>query len=91
MLFQIKINELEHKYVEQQKKLSGVHIIDESDDEDETEEEIKINYDKWKLKEEPEKKDEPEPENVKKLRDSLTDFFQKMEDLEKKRKDKKNN
>lgn len=53
--------------------------IVESDDED-----IQIDNDKWELNEE-----KPDDEQLKKLKTSLNEFFKKMEDLDKRRKDKK--
>lgn len=84
--FEEKEEEYHKKMEEQQKmeehqQLNNCYIMESDDEED-----IQINDIKWELNEE---KPQEEPENIKKLRDSLKQFFQKMEDLENKRKDNK--
>ena len=59
--------------------------IVESDDE----EEIMINDNVWDLEEVKKKTEEHTEQQYKKLKEALTEFFKKMEDIDKRRKDKK--
>ncbi len=61
--------------------------VAESDDEDEDE----INNDKWELEEIKKQTNDHVDKNYKKVKDSLTDFFKKMEDLQQRKKDNKIN
>lgn len=64
-------------------QLLNCYIAEDDDDDD-----ILINGVNWEIKEEP-KTEKPPDDQIKKLKTSLNDFFKKMEDLDKRRKDNK--